>query len=397
MKFNYFLILFFLLLYSPSIGKTLSQENLESDLRYYYNISSQKNLSANDKLYILNRIYDKYKNSKLDLTKLQQEIQIVKNELQKQKYNTISQSTVSYQNVKPITKQEEKSSVLEVTPVSQYKPVDDKYKISSGDVLFVRVSPAEELSKEVIVTSDGKIVLPLVGSVKVDGNTISETEKMLEKLYSVYISKPRITITVKYYSKRQVFIMGEIKNPGGYQYEENLKLLELISKAGGITQYAGKNIKIYRGEKEQQVINVNLEEIIRDISKDILLYPGDIIEVPKQPKTISIIGEVSYPGTYEWYENMDVLKAISLARGYTATAKLSSVKIFRETAQGKKIININMAKILQGDTENNIFLQPGDIIYVPRKPLVSGQWFVNTVLPWLTLISTVLVLIAYVK
>lgn len=382
-----------LLLITTSFSQTLTQDSFESDMQYYYKISKQRNLSANDKLYILNRIYEKYKNSSVDLTKLQQEIQVVKTELEKQKTLSVKQDSTSN-----VDDKQQKKIATESLQLTTYKQTDEKYKISAGDVLFVRVSPAEELSKEVIVTADGKIVLPLIGSVKVEGMTLAETEKMLEKLYAVYISNPKVNIVVKFYSKRQLFIMGEVKNPGGYPYEENIKLLELISKAGGLTQYAGKTVKIYRGEKtEQQVITVNIDEILKDVSKDVVLVPGDIIEVIKGPKTVSVIGEVVYPGTYDWYENLDVLKAISMARGYTATAKLSGVKVFRETSKGKEVINVNVARVLNGKMEENILLQPGDIVYVPRKPLVSGQWFVNTVLPWLTLIASVFLLISYVR
>ncbi|MCX7715942.1 MAG: polysaccharide export protein [Endomicrobia bacterium] len=378
----------------PCFSQKLTQETLEADLQYYYNISKQKNLSPNDKLYILNRIYNKYKSSNVNLLKLQQEINIVKNELQKQK-KIVIHSTQSYHTTELSTQQDRKNLQI-ISPIE--KSEEEKYKISAGDVLFIKVKPAEELSKEVVVTPDGKIVLPLIGTIKVEGLTLKEAEKIIEKNLSIYITNPEVSIVTKFFSKRQVFILGEVKNPGGYQYRENLKLFELISESGGVTQYAGtKNIKIYRGEKKQQVLTVNLEEIFSEPDKDILLQPGDIIEVPRLPKTISVIGEVNYPGSYEWYENIDVIKVLTLARGYTATAKLSSVRVFRETPQGKQIIPVDVNAILSGKLEKNIILQPGDVVYVPRKPLVSAQWFVNTVLPWLTLITTVLFLISYTR
>jgi len=372
----------FLLIYSFSFvysqQTNLTQKQLEVDLQYYYKTVKQKNLTPNDKLYILNKIYDKYKNSNLDLTKLKQEINLVKSEIKQQK-----------EEKQKITQSGEEKFLL-----------TDDYKISAGDILFIRVSPAEELSKEVVVSADGKIVFPLVGTLKVEGYTIKELEQILQKNLAVYITQPKVSITVKLYSRKQVFILGEVKSPGGYLYKEGLKLFELISQAGGVTKYAGtRNIKIYRGEKkEQKVITANLDEIIADPSKDILLLPGDIVEVPKQPKTISVIGEVTHPGMYEWYEQLDILQALSLARGYTATAKLSSVKIFRETSSGQKqVINVNVAKILKGNLQKNVILEPGDVVYVPKKPLVSTTWFVNTVLPWLALISSVLLLITYLS
>ncbi len=384
-KLYFFSLILFFYSFIYSQQTKFTQNQLDSDLQYYYKTYQQKKFSPNDKLYFLNKLYEKYKDSGLDLTKLEQEINIVKTELEKQKNKQQTQPKVEQ---KIVQQTEQRTSIT------------DDYKISAGDILFVRVSPAEELSKEVVVSPDGKIVFPLIGTIKIEGYTIKEAEQILQKNLAVYISQPKVNITVRFFSRKQVFILGEVKTPGGYSYKEGLKLFELISQAGGLTQYAGtKNIKIYRGEKkEQKFITVNLDEIITDRSKDFPLLPGDIVEVPKQPKSISVIGEVVYAGTYDWHEQLDVIEALSLARGYTATAKLSSVKVFRQLPNGEKqVINVNVAEILNGNLQKNIKLEPGDVVYVPRKPLVSGSWFVNTVLPWITLITSVLLLITYLS
>ncbi|MFN3550258.1 MAG: polysaccharide biosynthesis/export family protein [Endomicrobiia bacterium] len=395
-KYNNSVIIFVVITYLMSISiptfaqqqSQLNSKNLESDLKYYYKISQQQKLSANDKLYILNRIYEKYKNTEINLTKLQKEINKVKQEIQKEVLQNKNANII-----------EAKTQTFETQNVEN-SVNEERYKISSGDVLFIQVFPSEELSTEVVVTPDGKIVLPLIGALKAEGLTIKELKKDIENSLSIYISNPTVNIIVKYFSKKQIFIMGEIKNPGGYQYREGLKLLELISQAGGVTPYAGvRNIKIYRGGKEkQEIINVDLQEIFSDTSKDILLQPADIVEVPRQPKSISVIGAVNQSGSFDWYEGIDILKAISLARGHTDVASLSKVRIFREkTVNEKEVILVDVKKLLNGDLTKNISLQPGDVVYVPRKFLVTGQWFVNTVLPWLTLITTILVLINYTK
>lgn len=407
-KRNSFYIFFILILYFFSTNipifsqqkqsTQLTSKNLEADLKYYYKISQQQNLSLNDKLYILNKLYNKYKDTKVDITKLKQEISKVKKEVELQKQKIQKEETRAKiennneqqtQKLSIITKQGIENSIDE-----------EKYKISSGDVLFIKIFPAEELSREVVVTPDGKVVLPLIGALKAEGLTPKELQKNIENSLSVYISNPKASITVKYFSKKQIFVMGEVRTPGGYQYKEGLKLFELISQAGGVTQYAGtKNIKVYRGEKEkQEVFIVNLEEIFSDASKDILLQPGDIIEIPRQPKAVSVIGAVNQPGNFDWYDGIDILKAISLARGHSDVASLSNVKIFREkTGAEKEVIPVDVNKLLKGDLTKNILLKPGDVVYIPRKFLVTGQWFVNTVLPWLTLITTILVLINYTK
>lgn len=409
MKKLIFFIMCVILIISETYPQKLSQKDLQDDLNYYYKITSQKkDLSANDKLYILNRIYQKYKDSNLDLSKLKEEIEKVKLQLEQEK-------TLKVQTSSKTTNQEiqDSNSTLRFSPkessftvvsetFQQPKKIieDEKYKISVGDILYIRVFPAEDLSSEVIVAPDGKISFPLLGSLKVEGMTVKELQQTLEKNLSVYISKPKVNIIIRYFAKKQVFIMGEIRNPGGYQYHEGLKLFELISTAGGFTPQAGtKNIKIYRGEKgKQKTIIVNFDEIITDTSKDILLEPGDIIEVPRQPKSISIIGAVVSPGSYEWQDNLDILKALSLAGGPSDIADLTSIKIFRENPDGtKKLINVNAKKLLKGDLSKNIKLQPADIVYVPKRPFVSGQWIVNTLLPWTSLIISIFIIITYLK
>jgi len=265
----------------------------------------------------------------------------------------------------------------------------------------VNVTPSEELSREIVVSADGMITFPLIGAVKANGLTVKELATVLTKALSVYITNPKVTITMKSFSKKQIFIMGEIKQSGGYQYKEGMKLLDLVTTAGGFTNFAGtKNIKIYRGEKDKrQVITVNLEEIMKtgDTTKDFILHPGDIVEVPRQPKTVSVIGAVNNPGNFDWYEGINLLEAISLAKGQTDFASLGAVKIFRGTTQQQKMLVVNMNNVLKGDLKNNLVLEPGDIVVIPRKPLVANQWFVNTILPWLSLIAMTFVIINYTK
>ena len=388
-KTKFFLVTFFLLficllnrVFSIEEQKTLSEETLKSDLSYYKKISTQKNLTNNDKYYILLKIYDKYKNTSIDKSGLLREIKKVKPDFQEENSTEIK-SDKKIQETKPPESEKEKEG----------------YRIEQGDVLSIFVQPADELSRETIVLQDGTIDFPLIGNVKAKGLTAKELSKVIEQGLSLYVTKPSVSVRVKYFSRRQVFVMGEVLRPGAYEYRENLRLFDLITTAGGFTQFSGtKNIKVHRGEpQDRKTINVDLDEILKsgDLSKDFILEPGDIVEVPRQPKKISVIGEVRTPGNYDWKENMFVLDAVSVAGGPGDLAKLGSVKVFRETGTSRKTFEVNLKKVMSGNTQLDKKLEPGDIVFVPKKTLASGQWFVNTVLPWLSLISLVLVIIAY--
>lgn len=397
MKDLFIILIFSGIIASISYSKNYTQKDLESDLNYYYKIASQrKDLTTNDKLYILDRIYQKYKTTNLDLSKLTKEIETLKLQLEKEKSSktttSLSTSTAEALLKNPNIDEEKK----------EFKKIieDEKYRISTGDILYISVFPTEELSTEVIVLPDGKISFPLIGKLKVEGLTIKELQNLLEKNLSVYISKPKVSIAIRYFAKKQVFIIGEVRNPGGYQYYDGLKLLEIISCAGGFTPDAGtKNIRIHRIKKgKQKTILVNFEEIMMDTSKDVLLEPADIIEVPKQLKSISVIGSVINPRNFEWQDDLDLLKALSLAGGPTDIANLTTIRIFRENPDGsREVIDINGKKLFKGELKYNKKLQPGDVIYVPKKPLVTGQWLVNTLLPWASLIISIFIIITYLK
>ena len=280
----------------------------------------------------------------------------------------------------------------------QKSSVGAQYRIEAGDILSVAVYPAEELSREVVVQPDGKIPFPLIGSAEAKGNSPDQLSEQLSKNLGRFISSPQVTVSVRQFSRRQVFITGEVRTPGAYNYKENLRLMEFISSAGGFAENADrKSVKIFRGPPtRRQTHNINVEEIVRsgDFSKDFLLEPGDIIEVPKGRARVAILGDVRNPGYYDYRENMQLLELISLAGGFSDTAQLAKVTILHpgpEPGAGDKTLLVDLHKTLAGRQKDKT-IEPGDTVYVPKKAIASANWFATTILPWLSLISLVFVI-----
>jgi protein involved in polysaccharide export with SLBB domain len=273
------------------------------------------------------------------------------------------------------------------------------YKIEAGDVLSVSVIPAEELTREVIVQPDGKIPFPLIGSIQAKGLTAHSLEESLQKSLGRFVSNPRITVAVRQFSRRQVFITGEVRSVGSYSFKDNMRLMEFISSVGGFNDSADRaHVKVYRGPAtKRQTHVVDLDTLIKsgDFSKDFLLEPGDIIEVPKGQARIAVLGEVRSPGYYDYKENMKLVELISLAGGYTDSAKITDISVIindsgvslstSTLASTSKVVKINLDKILSG-SQRDVSVASGDTIYIPKKGLASAGWFVNNILPWLTLV-----------
>ena len=175
----------------------------------------------------------------------------------------------------------------------------------------------------------------------------------------------------------------------------------LHPKRGGFTNNADRrNVKVYRGPAtKRQTHTIDLDTIIKsgDFSKDFLLEPGDIIEVPKGQARVAVLGEVRTPGYYDYKDDLKLVELLSLAGGYTDTARITDISVIAgeknkaATDGGKKVVKVNLSRILTG-VQRDIPIATGDTIYIPKKSLASANWFISNILPWLSLLSIILVL-----
>ncbi|MCB4757361.1 MAG: SLBB domain-containing protein [Elusimicrobia bacterium] len=275
---------------------------------------------------------------------------------------------------------------------------DSSYRIQPGDLLNIQISPAEELSRELVVQSDDSIVLPLVGTLETKNLTAPLLSKAIMQRLKPYVSKPQVNVSIKQFSNRNIFIMGQVKSPGPQLFRNGLRLLSAISAAGGFTEQSNRNeIKIYRGRgDEKKSFTINAQETLSqgDLSKDFSLMAGDIIEVLKGGDTIFIIGQVTTPGHYEHRENITLLELISEAGGVTPSAKMKQVKIFRQQASRRKVLPVNLDHIMKGHPEDDIPLEAGDIIMVPQKSTyASSSWMTSVFMPWAYLITVIMTVV----
>ena len=172
--------------------------------------------------------------------------------------------------------------------VSTKKSSKKEYRINPLDIIKINIFMEDDLQKVYRVSQSGYISYPFAGKVRVAGLTVSELEEKLTRLLSPdYFVNPQITVYVKEYHSRKIFILGAVNNPGSYSIppEKELSVVEAISLAGGFTKVAALNkTKIIRVENgREKNIEVKITEITKegDKSKDIKLQPNDIIIIPE--------------------------------------------------------------------------------------------------------------------
>jgi polysaccharide export outer membrane protein len=243
-----------------------------------------------------------------------------------------------------------------------------EYTIGPGDVLKITVWGHEDLSKEYPVTLDGRVPFPLVGSVPAVGLTTTQFAKQLHDLLEKdYLVNPQVLVAVSQYLSKKVHVLGDAEKPGLVYLTGPTTLLEVLSKAGGLSKTAGKDVLIVRPLETggNSILRIDLRRVQAGDTKDnILVENGDMMFVPKA-SAIFVLGEVGRAGTFPLDKETSVLEAIVLAGGFANTAAPSGVKVLRRTPDGKQeTISLDLAGAVPKD--KNFRLEDGDTVLVPK-------------------------------
>lgn len=156
--------------------------------------------------------------------------------------------------------------------------------LAANDLLEVRVYQEADLSGMYRVAPDGAINFPLCGKVAVGGMTPTEAADAITAcLKKDFLRRPQVSVMVKEFNSKKVFVFGEVSKPGAYAFEEGMTIIHAVSQAGGFSKTASKNsVNVTRVVDGQEVkVPVKVEDIVVGREKNFALQPGDIIFVPE--------------------------------------------------------------------------------------------------------------------
>lgn len=302
----------------------------------------------------------------------------------------------------------ERQAVAEMSRVKEnktFKMVSGvaEYRIGPRDVLTIDSRVGENVkSIDVPVDSRGDISYSFLDDVHVSGLTPSELEALLKKKLSAYIRHPRIDVRVKKFRSKSALITGEFgilratnvsqTISGTIYLKGETSLMDVIAEAGGYTVNA--DIKDVRLIRHGRTYSINLYNIIEkgDQSQNVIIDAGDIIDIPESPigQRVYVLGAVQFQGVYPLRNAPDLLSAIALAGSFTNQAKAQQTLIIRGyDAPGAKplVMMADLDALLKkADVSQNIPLQDGDLIYVPRTWIANIAAWIDQAQPMLNLI-----------
>jgi len=263
----------------------------------------------------------------------------------------------------------------------------DEYVISPEDVLDVNVYDMPDMSCECTVSPAGTITLPLLRKpVEAEGMTPEQLAQGVEKDFreAGLLSNPQVSVLVKESRRHSVTISGAVKNPQTYPLMGRIKLLDLISQAGGLNDDAGNTVTITRGplalrelaaegKQASEKAKVDLSKVTKggDQASNVDIFAGDRITV-ESAGVFYVLGEVNRPGGYNLrtaHEEVTVLEALAVAGDVTSLAKAKNAMIIRKDAKapaGRAQIPLNLHDVLTGRVPDRQ-LEANDILYVPSS------------------------------
>jgi polysaccharide export outer membrane protein len=172
--------------------------------------------------------------------------------------------------------------------LQQIKTKGSDYRISGADLLEVTTYREQELNRAVRVSQNGTISLPLIGTIQVGGKTTAEAEMLVAGKLQDFLINPQVTIFIKEYGNKKIYVLGEVKKPGAYELpvESRLTVLEAVSLAEGFTPIAAKDrTKIIRSMRDGKSLSLTIEisaiTTRGEKEKDIPLEPNDVVWVPQ--------------------------------------------------------------------------------------------------------------------
>jgi len=290
-------------------------------------------------------------------------------------------------------------------------PVPPDYRLGAGDQLVLILTGDVELAYTLQVTREGFMLIPQVGQVFVSNLTLDQLRDVLfarlGRVYSGVKRGPgattRFDITVANVRANQVYVVGEVTQPGAYQISSLGTALTALYAAGGVTERANmRDIVVQRAGKTVATLDLYDYLLRGETRNDIRLETGDVIFVPVHGTRVDLAGAVVRPAVYELKRGQSLADLIQAAGGFRPDAALRRVSVYRLLAAAERgpgappraVIDIPLSPRPLGKRETGnvppgdpplsvsmptLALEDGDSVVVDAVKPLAGQYYVSIV------------------
>ena len=251
-----------------------------------------------------------------------------------------------------------------------------------------------------VVGEDGTFFYPFAGVVQAAGRTVEDIREELTKKLSIYIEKVQLDVRVAAYRSQRVYVVGEVLNPGIFLVKDiPLTVLEAINNAGGVTPESDlRNITLTRKDKAYSINLLSLYEG-GDLSQNVLLQHGDVLNVPDNVfNKVFILGENTIGQRFRGRPRsvkmnkarMTLTEALSEGGGLIQeTSDAARIFVFRTSLGKSEIFHLNARSPDAFILAERFPLQPRDVVFVDRAPGIRWNQIISQIQPTVNLLNSI--------
>lgn len=243
-------------------------------------------------------------------------------------------------------------------------PVDEGYVVGADDELRLTVWGATEFQYELRVDIEGRTNIPNIGLVTVAGKTLKELRTSLKlrlaQSYAGLVKTPPsifMDLTVTRYKPIEIFVLGEVSNPGAYTVTSNATLFNVLYAVGGPTTAGSlRDIRIIRNGRVLRSIDFYDLFLNGVLAENVPLLNNDRIFIPPRINEIRIQGPVKRPAIFELKQGETFQDLLGFAGGlqpeiYTDRFQINRIIPMSErkdASRAREVLDFNLNEVLSG-------------------------------------------------
>ena len=270
------------------------------------------------------------------------------------------------------------------------------YKIGPGDILSIIVWDHPELTTPAgqyrsadqagtVVTEDGTIYYPYVGTLQVAGKTTRQVRDLLASRLSKFIEKVQLDVRMTAFRSKRVYVVGEVIKPGLQEVTDiPMTVLEAVNRAGGFGPEADHSRVLLTRKGTTYRVDIQAMYEAGATEQNALLEPGDILNVQDRSfNKIFVLGEVAKPGSLIMTKKRSTLAEALADAGYIAQERSNPkwIYVMRGDSDVPELFHLDGSSPDSMLLADRFTLRPRDIVYVDAADVVRWNRVVSNILP----------------